>query len=210
MLGGAGGRGGSRVKCRSGRARMLPRVGRIPDRRVARLCRRSSSALSYRGYLSIHTKVRDKPWPSVRAAQEGLSRSSLLFHVSVWRLCGLQRGTCLEAHRLSFPRLDSVPTSSISQSPLLTPVPGLCRVKFALRTCHEPYSLKCDQTGLVKIVPGQEGKIRTEPLGPDFSTPSFPSLSSKSAFFRIFLALESQKPQILLSRCKHTAVYPFD
>lgn len=101
MLGGAGGRGGSRVKCRSGRARMLPRVGRIPDRRVARPCRRSSSALSCRGYLSIYTKVRDKPWPSVRAAQEGLSRSSLLFHVSVWHLCGLQRGTCLEAHRLS-------------------------------------------------------------------------------------------------------------
>lgn len=32
----------------------------------------------------------------------------------------------------------SVPISSISQSPLPTLGPGLCKVKFALRTCHKP------------------------------------------------------------------------
>ena len=52
MLGGARGRGGSRGKSRPGRAQGLPRVGRIPARRVARTCRSSPSALSCRGYLS--------------------------------------------------------------------------------------------------------------------------------------------------------------
>lgn len=68
--------------------------------------------------------------------------------------------------------------------------------------------MKCDQIDLVKIVPGQEGKIRTGPLRPDLSTPS-PTPSAKAAFFRIFLALESPKPR-LLSRGKYTAMYPFD
>lgn len=55
------------------------------------------------------------------------------------------------------PSMDNVPTSSVSQSCLPTPV-SLCKEsKFALRISQEPSALRYDQTGRIKMVPSEEG-----------------------------------------------------